>query len=42
MTPANLGDYIDDLPFARKVADHLGVQLRTIYVGPEMAESWRG
>ena len=38
MTPANLGDYIDDLPFARKVADHLGVQLRTIYVGPEMAD----
>ena len=29
---------IDDLPFARKVADHLGVQLRTIYVGPEMAD----
>jgi len=29
---------IEDLPFAKKVANHLGVQLRTIYVGPEMAD----
>jgi len=29
---------IEDLPFAKKVANHLGVELRTIYVGPEMAD----
>lgn len=29
---------IDDLPFARRVAEHLGVRLKTIYVGPEMAD----
>jgi len=28
----------DDLPYAKSVAEHLGVDLRTIYVGPEMAE----
>ena len=27
----------DDLPYAQKVADHLGVDLHTVYVGPEMA-----
>ena len=27
----------DDLPYARRVARHLGVDLHTIYVGPEMA-----
>ncbi len=26
----------DDLPYAQKVADHLGVDLHTVYVGPEM------
>ncbi|MAJ59440.1 MAG: asparagine synthase (glutamine-hydrolyzing) [bacterium TMED88] len=28
----------EDLPYAKSVAEHLGVDLRTIYVGPEMAE----
>ena len=28
----------EDLPYAQRVAEHLGVDLRTIYVGPEMAE----
>ncbi len=28
----------EDLPYARRVADHLGVDLHTIYVGPEMVE----
>lgn len=28
----------EDLPYAKRVAEHLGVQLHTIYVGPEMAE----
>lgn len=28
----------DDLPYARRVAEHLGVDLHTIYAGPEMAE----
>ena len=28
----------EDLPYARKVAQHLGVDLHTIYVGPEMAD----
>ena len=27
----------DDLPYAQKVADHLGIDLHTVYVGPEMA-----
>jgi asparagine synthase (glutamine-hydrolysing) len=27
----------EDLPYAKKVAHHLGVDLHTIYVGPEMA-----
>ena len=30
---------VEDLPYAKRVADHLGVKLSTIYVGPEMAES---
>ena len=29
---------IEDLPFAKRVAEHLGVNLKTIYVGPEMAD----
>jgi len=28
---------VDDLPYARKVAEHLGVDLHSVYVGPEMA-----
>ena len=28
----------EDLPYAQRVAKHLGVDLHTIYVGPEMAE----
>ncbi len=28
----------EDLPYAKRVAEHLGVDLHTIYVGPEMAE----
>jgi asparagine synthase (glutamine-hydrolysing) len=28
----------DDLPYAQRVAQHLGVDLHTIYVGPEMAQ----
>jgi len=28
----------EDLPYAERVAEHLGLDLRTIYVGPEMAE----
>lgn len=28
----------DDLPYAQRVAAHLGVDLHTIYVGPEMAD----
>jgi asparagine synthase (glutamine-hydrolysing) len=28
----------EDLPYAKKVAEHLGVDLHTIYVGPEMAD----
>lgn len=30
----------DDLPFAMKVANHLGVKLNTIWVGPEMAQQF--
>jgi asparagine synthase (glutamine-hydrolysing) len=29
---------VNDLPYARKVAQHLGVKLHTVYVGPEMAD----
>ena len=29
--------WAEDLPYAKKVAAHLGVDLETIYVGPEMA-----
>ncbi|HEY1791833.1 MAG TPA: asparagine synthase (glutamine-hydrolyzing) [Opitutaceae bacterium] len=34
--------YVADLPYAERVAAHLGVDLQTIWVGPEMAErfSW--
>lgn len=28
--------FVEDLPFARKVADHLGVNLHTVMVGPDM------
>ncbi len=28
----------EDLPYAKRVAEHLGVELHTIYVGPEMAD----
>ncbi|MAI79668.1 MAG: asparagine synthase (glutamine-hydrolyzing) [Deltaproteobacteria bacterium] len=29
--------WAEDLPYARQVAQHLGVDLETVYVGPEMA-----
>ena len=29
---------VEDLPYAKKVAEHLGVDLHTIYVGPEMTD----
>ena len=31
---------VDDLPYARRVAAHLQVDLHTIYVGPEMADQF--
>ncbi len=30
--------FAEDLPYAKRVADHLGVDLHTIYVGSEMAQ----
>lgn len=30
--------WIEDLPYAQRVAKHLGVDLQTIWVGPEMAD----
>lgn len=30
--------FADDLPYAEKVAKHLGVDLHTVHVGPEMAD----
>lgn len=29
---------VDDLPYARRVAEHLGVDLHVVYAGPEMIE----
>lgn len=37
--PGTTGEgFTDDLPYAQRVASHLGVDLHTIYVGPEMAD----
>lgn len=30
--------FADDLPYAKRVAEHLGVDLHTVHVGPEMAQ----
>ena len=30
--------FVDDLPYARKVAAHLGIELHTIRVGPEIVD----
>jgi len=30
--------FADDLPYAKRVAEHLGVDLYTVHVGPEMAQ----
>lgn len=30
--------FVDDLPYAKRVAEHLGVDLHTVHVGPEMAQ----
>jgi len=35
---AELEGMADDLPYARRVAEHLGVDLHTIWVGPEMVD----
>jgi asparagine synthase (glutamine-hydrolysing) len=35
---AQLEGMADDLPYARRVAEHLGVDLHTIWVGPEMVD----
>lgn len=36
--PEGQEGYVADLPYAERVAQHLGVDLHTIWVGPEMAE----
>jgi asparagine synthase (glutamine-hydrolysing) len=35
---AQIEGMADDLPYARRVAEHLGVDLHTIWVGPEMVD----
>jgi asparagine synthase (glutamine-hydrolysing) len=37
-TAARRDGIVEDLPYARRVASHLGVDLHTVYVGPEMIE----
>jgi asparagine synthase (glutamine-hydrolysing) len=36
--PPDIEGMVEDLPYARKVAEHLGVDLKTIYVSPTMGE----
>jgi asparagine synthase (glutamine-hydrolysing) len=36
---ADVEGMVDDLPYAQRVAAHLGVDLHTVKVGPEMVDS---
>jgi asparagine synthase (glutamine-hydrolysing) len=36
--PPDIEGMVEDLPYARKVAEHLGVDLKTIYVSPTMGD----